>query len=99
MVYNIAETLPNLINPFWMLPLLGILGLRAKDLIGYTAIQFVIHPPVALLLAALFMATFDYKPPVSPDGLRVSRSAGRSCFNGGPRNATPHLTPKALSSD
>ncbi len=22
MVYNIAETLPNLINPFWMLPLL-----------------------------------------------------------------------------
>ncbi|NEE28976.1 short-chain fatty acid transporter, partial [Streptomyces sp. SID7982] len=25
MVYNIAETLPNFINPFWMLPLLGIL--------------------------------------------------------------------------
>lgn len=66
MVYNIAETLPNLINRFWMLPLLGILGLRAKDLIGYTAIQLVIHPPVALLLAALFMATFDYKPPVMP---------------------------------
>ncbi|WP_374546556.1 short-chain fatty acid transporter [Rhodoblastus sp.] len=66
MVYNIAETLPNLINPFWMLPLLGILGLKAKDLIGYTAIQFIIHFPVALFLAALFMATFDYKPPVAP---------------------------------
>ena len=26
-VYNAAEALPNLINPFWMLPLLGILGL------------------------------------------------------------------------
>jgi uncharacterized ion transporter superfamily protein YfcC len=28
-VYNAAEALPNLINPFWMLPLLGVLGLRA----------------------------------------------------------------------
>ena len=27
-VYNAAEALPNLINPFWMLPLLGILGLQ-----------------------------------------------------------------------
>jgi short subunit fatty acids transporter len=26
-VYNAAEALPNLINPFWMLPLLGVLGL------------------------------------------------------------------------
>ena len=25
-VYNAAEALPNLINPFWMLPLLGVLG-------------------------------------------------------------------------
>ncbi len=29
-VYNAAEALPNLINPFWMLPLLGVLGLRAR---------------------------------------------------------------------
>ncbi len=27
-IYNAAEALPNLITPFWMLPLLGILGLR-----------------------------------------------------------------------
>ena len=26
-IYNAAEALPNLINPFWMLPLLGVLGL------------------------------------------------------------------------
>src|SRR5690606_32210469 len=35
-VYNAAEALPNLVNPFWMLPLLGILSLRARDVIGFT---------------------------------------------------------------
>src|SRR5207237_5652510 len=25
-MYNAAEALPNLVNPFWMLPLLGLLG-------------------------------------------------------------------------
>ena len=45
MVYNIAETLPNFINPFWMLPLLGILRLKSKDLVGYTAMQFLVHFP------------------------------------------------------
>ena len=66
MVYNIAETLPNLINPFWMLPLIGILGLKAKDLIGYTSIQFLVHAPIVLLLAAALMATFAYHPPTPP---------------------------------
>ena len=28
-----ADPVPNFINPFWMLPLLGILGLKSKDLI------------------------------------------------------------------
>ena len=66
MVYNIAETLPNFVNPFWMLPLLGILGLRSKDLIGYTAVQFFIHFPLVMVLAAALMATFAYHPPVLP---------------------------------
>jgi short-chain fatty acids transporter len=66
MVYNIAETLPNFVNPFWMLPLLGILGLKSKDLIGYTAVQFLIHFPLVMLLAAALMATFAYHPPVMP---------------------------------
>nr|BFE94172.1 hypothetical protein GCM10020185_47080 [Pseudomonas brassicacearum subsp. brassicacearum] len=34
-IYNAAEALPNLINPFYMLPLLGVLGLKARDLIGF----------------------------------------------------------------
>jgi short-chain fatty acids transporter len=64
MVYNIAETLPNFINPFWMLPLLGILKLKSKDLVGYTAIQFLIHTPIVIAVAALLMFTFGYHPPV-----------------------------------
>lgn len=66
MVYNIAETLPNFINPFWMLPLLGILKLKSKDLVGYTAVQFIIHTPIVFIAAALLMMTFTYTPPVIP---------------------------------
>lgn len=66
MVYNIAETLPNFINPFWMLPLLGILKLKSKDLVGYTAVQFLVHTPIVLTAAALLMFTFGYHPPVIP---------------------------------
>ena len=29
-IYNAAEALPNLINPFYMLPLLGVLGLNVR---------------------------------------------------------------------
>ena len=38
-IYNASEALPNLINPFFMLPLLGILRLRARDLVGYGLLQ------------------------------------------------------------
>lgn len=66
MVYNIAETLPNFVNPFWMLPILGILGLKSKDIVGYTSIQFIIHFPIVMILAAFLMVTFTYHPPVLP---------------------------------
>jgi short-chain fatty acids transporter len=64
MIYNIAETLPNFINPFWMLPLLGILGLKSKDLVGYTAMQFFIHFPIVMVVAALLMSSFTYHAPM-----------------------------------
>jgi short-chain fatty acids transporter len=65
-VYNAAEALPNLINPFWMLPLLGILGLKARDVVGFTVVQFIVHVPLVLLLLWLFGMTLDYSPPVMP---------------------------------
>jgi short-chain fatty acids transporter len=65
-VYNAAEALPNLINPFWMLPLLGILGLKARDAAGFTVVQFVVHVPLVLFLLWVFGLTLDYSPPVMP---------------------------------
>jgi short-chain fatty acids transporter len=65
-VYNAAEAIPNLINPFWMLPLLGVLGLRARDVVGYTFVQFLVHLPLVLALLWLFGLTLDYLPSVQP---------------------------------
>jgi len=48
--YNATEALANLIHPFWMLPLVGILGLKARDIVGYSMLQFVVHVPVVFFL-------------------------------------------------
>src|SRR6516165_9410525 len=65
-VYNAAEALPNLINPFWMLPLLGVLGLRARDIVGFTFLQLLVHLPVVLFLLWILAYTLEYHPPVVP---------------------------------
>ena len=65
-VYNAAEALPNLINPFWMLPLLGILGVKARDIIGFTIVQFMVNAPLVLFMLWLFGMTLEYRPPVMP---------------------------------
>ncbi|MBX9932633.1 MAG: TIGR00366 family protein [Methylobacterium sp.] len=66
MIYNAAEALPNLINPFWMLPLLGILGLKARDIVGFSFLQMLIHLPVVLFLLWALAFTLTYHPPVMP---------------------------------
>ncbi len=66
-VYNAAEALPNLINPFWMLPLVGLLGLRARDIVGFTFLQLLVHLPLVLFLLWYFAQTLDYVPPVYPN--------------------------------
>jgi short-chain fatty acids transporter len=65
-VYNAAEALPNLINPFWMLPLLGVLGLRARDIVGFTFLQLLVHLPLVLFLLWALAFTLQYHPPVVP---------------------------------
>lgn len=62
-IYNAAEALPNLINPFWMLPLLGILKIRARDLVGYTILYFAVNAGLVLLLMWLLARTFTFVPP------------------------------------
>lgn len=63
-IYNIAEALPNLVNPFWMLPLLGILRLKARDLVGYTSLQLVINVPLVFFFCWLFARSMPFVPPM-----------------------------------
>ena len=63
-IYNASEALPNLINPFWMLPLLAILKLRARDLVGYGMLQLIVHVPLVYLLCWLLTWFVPYLPPV-----------------------------------
>ena len=65
-VYNAAEALPNLINPFWMLPLLGVLELRARNIVGFTFLQLLVMLPLVLFLLWAFAFTLVYHPPSVP---------------------------------
>jgi short-chain fatty acids transporter len=62
--YGTAEGLANLMNPFWMLPLMGILNVRARDLAGYSILQLLCHAPVVLLMTWLLSYTLPYVPPI-----------------------------------
>jgi short-chain fatty acids transporter len=63
-VYNASEALPNLINPFWMIPLLAILKLRARDLVGYGMLQLMVQLPVVFFLCWLLSLSIPFVPPV-----------------------------------
>lgn len=63
-IYNAAEALPNLINPFWMLPLLGLLRVKARDLVGYGTLQMLVHIPIVFFLCWYFARTIPYLPPI-----------------------------------
>ena len=63
-IYNAAEALPNLLNPFWMLPLLGILQVKARDLVGYSALQLFVNIPVVFFLCWFFAQYIPYIPPI-----------------------------------
>ncbi len=65
-IYNVAEAPPNLINPFYLVPLLAVLGLRTRDLVGFTFLQFVFHLPAVLALVWQLGRTFAFVPPVLP---------------------------------
>ena len=62
-VYNTAESLPNLINPFFMLPIVGILKVRPRDLVGYTLLYFMVNSGAVLFLVWFFARTLAYVPP------------------------------------
>lgn len=51
--YDLGEALANLLQPFWMLPVLALLGLRARDIMGYTYLVALILLPLVLLLVTI----------------------------------------------
>jgi short-chain fatty acids transporter len=65
-VYNAAEALPNLVNPFFMLMLIGLLGLKARDIVGFTAVQLAFLAPIVLFMLWALAGTLTYHPPLVP---------------------------------
>lgn len=58
--YDLGEALANLLQPFWMLPILGMFKLRARDVMGYTLLVCIVLVPVVLLLVTLLGRTLSY---------------------------------------
>ena len=58
--YDLGEALANLVQPFWMLPILGMFGLRARDVMGYTFVVFLVLTPVVIALVTLLGLTLSY---------------------------------------
>ena len=59
-VYDLGEALANLVQPFWMLPILGLFGLKARDVMGYTFVVFLVLLPLVLALVTVLGATLPY---------------------------------------
>jgi short-chain fatty acids transporter len=58
--YDLGEALANLVQPFWMLPMLGLFRLGARDVMGYTMVVFLALTPVVLILVTLLGMTLRY---------------------------------------
>jgi short-chain fatty acids transporter len=58
--YDLGEALANLVQPFWMLPVLGLFKLGARDVMGYTIVVFLALTPVVLILVTLLGMTLNY---------------------------------------
>ncbi|MCQ9618299.1 TIGR00366 family protein [Paenalcaligenes niemegkensis] len=56
MAYSYGDQLTNGIQPMWMLPLLGIAALKARDILGYTAVMMI----VAFIIFNLGLGLFPY---------------------------------------
>lgn len=59
-VYDLGEALANLVQPFWMLPVLALLGLRARDVMGVTFTVFLVLFPLVLVLVTVLGGTLQY---------------------------------------
>lgn len=54
MAFSYGDAWTNMLQPFWALPLLGIMGLKARDIIGYTALVMFVTGPVIMGMLLVF---------------------------------------------
>ena len=47
-------------------PEFGVLGLKARDIVGFTFLQLTVHLPTVLLMLWLLAGTLPFIPPVVP---------------------------------
>ncbi|RJO75245.1 short-chain fatty acid transporter [Nocardia panacis] len=59
-VYDLGEASANLLQPFWMLPTLAVLGLKARHIMGYTFAMFLVCFPLVLVLVTVFARTLAF---------------------------------------
>ncbi len=52
--YDLGEAVANLCQPFWMLPVLALLGLKARDIMGFTWLVALVLFPLVLVLVTVF---------------------------------------------
>jgi short-chain fatty acids transporter len=58
--YDLGEAVANLVQPFWMLPVVALLGLKARDVMGFTFLVALVLFPLVLVLTTLLGATLSY---------------------------------------
>jgi len=54
MAFSYGDAWTNMLQPFWALPLLGIMGLKARDVIGYTTLVCLLMGAVVSVLLLAF---------------------------------------------
>jgi short-chain fatty acids transporter len=57
-IYNASQPVPNWVNPFFMLPLLGILKIKARDIIGFGLLQLASSLVLVLFFSWYLARTF-----------------------------------------
>ncbi len=58
--YDLGEAIANLVQPFWMLPVLALLGLKARDVMGFTFLIALVLFPVVIVLVTVLGTTLAY---------------------------------------
>lgn len=54
MAFSYGDAWTNMLQPFWALPLLGITGLAAREIVGYTATVMLLVVPIYLIAFTIF---------------------------------------------